>query len=127
METISSLIAKGLKIYINNVFLFFICNKCAKLSKNLFLLCHYEEKVKVSEYFLNALYAFQNNDNFAMPENQSNLFTEQKRPDLKMNGLYPAVTPLVFGSCEVILFCYIVVYEPRGKIQGARLRLGRTR
>ena len=41
LSSISSLIAKGLNAYVNKVFLFFICNRFANISKNLFLLCHY--------------------------------------------------------------------------------------
>ena len=39
--SISSLIANGLNTYVNKVFLFFICNKFATISKNLFYLSHY--------------------------------------------------------------------------------------
>ncbi|KAK6320820.1 hypothetical protein J4Q44_G00077960 [Coregonus suidteri] len=41
LSSISSLIAKGLNSYVNKVFLFFMLNAFAKMSKNLFLLCHY--------------------------------------------------------------------------------------
>ena len=41
LRSISSLIAKGLNSYVNKVFLFFICNKFANISKNLFSLCRY--------------------------------------------------------------------------------------
>ena len=40
LSSISGLIAKGLISY--KVFLFYNFNKFAKISKNLFLLCHYE-------------------------------------------------------------------------------------
>ncbi|KAK6308683.1 hypothetical protein J4Q44_G00201460 [Coregonus suidteri] len=39
LSSISSLIAKGLNTYVNKVFLIF--NTFAKMSKNLFSLCHY--------------------------------------------------------------------------------------
>jgi hypothetical protein len=37
----NSLIAKGLNTYVNKLFMFIILNKCANISKNLFLLCYY--------------------------------------------------------------------------------------
>jgi hypothetical protein len=41
LSSISSLIAKGLNTYVNKLFLFFIFNAFAKMSKNLFSLCHF--------------------------------------------------------------------------------------
>jgi hypothetical protein len=41
LSSISNRIAKGLNTYVNKVFLFYIFNTFAKLSKILFSLCHY--------------------------------------------------------------------------------------
>ena len=41
LSSISSLIAKGLNTYVSKLFLCFICNTFANISKNLVSLCHY--------------------------------------------------------------------------------------
>jgi hypothetical protein len=40
LSLILSLISKGLNTYVNKVFLFFVFNECANISKNLLKLCH---------------------------------------------------------------------------------------
>jgi hypothetical protein len=56
LSSILSVIAKGLNTYVNKVLVFFIFNKCAKMSKNLFLFVIMGYCVQIDEeYFLKSI------------------------------------------------------------------------